>query len=92
MNKVLSSRTIKSIRKPRECNWCGEKIEKGESAETWSGVFDGDFFTSTMHPECHEAMLVRPYPVHGFVFGENERGCNCEKGRCDCGKGGVSDE
>ena len=86
MSVVLKHRAIKSVRKPRRCFWCAEMIEKGESAITWSGVFEGDFSTTTVHPECWGAICEMPYPEDGFGFGESERGCNCPKGECECEK------
>jgi hypothetical protein len=52
------SQTIKAVRKARYCYWCGEMIEVGQPAVKAAGVSEGDFWSSTMHPECDEACIV----------------------------------
>lgn len=52
------SEKIVSVRKPRPCEGCGQMIGKGERALTYSGKFDGDFGSFTLHPECRVAELA----------------------------------
>jgi hypothetical protein len=55
----LRSKDVK-VRKPRGCEWCAERINAGESAHYRAYVFEGDFMTGYMHPECHQDMLAYP--------------------------------
>ena len=41
-------------RKPHQCTWCGQQIDKGERHLMWKSV-DDSWFTNRMHPECSEA-------------------------------------
>lgn len=41
-------------RKDHRCRLCGEKILKGEVYQRENGLFEGDFQSIKMHPECHE--------------------------------------
>jgi hypothetical protein len=50
-----SVREVKSNRKPRRCDWCGELVEVGAAAVVISGKWDGDFYTFRSHPECRTA-------------------------------------
>ena len=50
----LTNKTV-TVRKPHQCVWCGETIEG--QAQYRAYVFDGDFNSDYMHPECYEAML-----------------------------------
>jgi hypothetical protein len=52
----FESRTnIKSCRKPKRCYWCGEWIEAGEPCVARAGVWEGDFYSDRVHPECDKA-------------------------------------
>jgi hypothetical protein len=39
-------------RKDHQCRLCGETIHAGETCERWSGLHEGEYFTSHAHPEC----------------------------------------
>lgn len=62
-------------RKIQACYLCGQKIDKGELCERWSGVTPGDgWWTSHAHPECYAATSEWNYDdweCHGF--GDMER-------------------
>ena len=76
----LSYREIKNIdvrvRKSHRCAWCAETIYKGETARSRAYVFDGDFTSDYMHPECYQAMMASPTEAYcdGFMPGDFERG------------------
>ncbi len=53
---TFESRIVKT-RKPHRCEWDGEVIEVGASAHYYSGIFEGDFQSYWMHPECWDAFL-----------------------------------
>lgn len=64
-----SERTIKAIRKARQCDACSTMVEVGETAIGWAGVTDGDFGTCTYHPECRVAEIAINR-LHGTRFDE----------------------
>ena len=71
----LSTKAVK-VRKPRNCAWCGQHINAGEMAQYRAYVFDGDFQSDHMHPECNQAM--HDYPgqsdlLDGWTPGDFER-------------------
>jgi hypothetical protein len=57
MSEFYSEQIVK-VRKPRPCAGCSQRIEKGERALTYSGKFEGDFGSFTLHPDCREAELA----------------------------------
>lgn len=52
-----SERTVKSVRKARACDGCGQLIEVGSPAVVWTGTTDGDFGTADFHVECRAAEI-----------------------------------
>lgn len=48
-------RLVKSPRKEKRCEWCGQKCSIGEPRVTENGVFEHDFYTAHFHPECKDA-------------------------------------
>jgi len=44
-------------RKDHFCEWCGQGIAKGDEAHYRVYVYDGDFNSGHMHPECWSAMM-----------------------------------
>src|ERR1035437_6389755 len=42
-------------RKDYHCEWCGEKIPKGERHVHFVGIWEGDWQNWRMHDECHES-------------------------------------
>ena len=47
---------VKKTRKTRRCDWCSERIEKGDPSVSTSGICDGDFYQGRYHPECWTAI------------------------------------
>ncbi len=43
-------------RKSHTCAWCGEDVEPFQSARYRAYIFEGEFNTDYMHPECCDAM------------------------------------
>ena len=43
-------------RKPHTCDWCGEGIEAGQQAVSGAGMFEGEFYSYHIHPECAAAI------------------------------------
>ena len=43
-------------KKPHQCSWCAEQIDKGNIAEYRVYIYEGDFSHDYMHPECTDAM------------------------------------
>lgn len=71
----LSTKAVK-VRKPHGCAWCGQRVNAGEMAQYRTYVFDGDFQSDYMHPECNQAM--HDYPdqeelMDGWTPGDFER-------------------
>jgi hypothetical protein len=50
-----SERRVKKPRKAKHCYWCGEACLAGEPKLVVSGVWDGEFFSDSWHPECNAA-------------------------------------
>lgn len=48
---------IKAVRKARGCGGCGRTIASGSEAVDLAGHYDGDFWSSTYHVECHKAEI-----------------------------------
>jgi hypothetical protein len=57
------------------CEWCGQKIPKGEKHLSRVFKFEGDFNTGRMHLECEQDMKQAPFHdlEDGWVFGSNDR-------------------
>jgi len=65
-----------TARKRHSCEWCAEAIQSGEQAFYRAYVFDGDFMTGRMHPECEKAMrTVSDADLQdGWMAGDYKRG------------------
>lgn len=71
----LKSKPV-TVRKPRCCAWCAQRIAAGEDAQYRAYVFDGELNADWMHPECHKAMIDYPDQselIDGWTPGEFER-------------------
>lgn len=42
----------RTARKAHQCTYCAEKINVGEFYVHQTGVYDGRWYTTKMHPEC----------------------------------------
>lgn len=49
---------VKKTRRARRCDWCDERIEKGDPSVSTSGIFEGDFYQGRYHPECAAAITI----------------------------------
>ena len=76
----LSYREIRcaeiTTRKPDRCEWCIQRINKGERAQLRVYVFDGGFTNGRMHPECYKAFSASENEAlcEGWIPGDFERG------------------
>ena len=76
---VLTDKTVVT-RKSHVCAWCGEDIEPFQSARYRSYVFEGDFNSDYMHPECYYAMNRSDYfEDEGFDPWTYSRGLTVEE-------------
>ena len=64
MSSAISPSSTIRIRKPRRCSWCGEMMRKGEEAETYPFIFEGEIDHVTAHPEC------KIYGIDEYDYGE----------------------
>lgn len=71
----LQSKTVKP-RKARACEWCAERIEKGEECHYRSFIFEDGPESGWSHPECYEAMKdADPSDLsEGWMPGDWKRG------------------
>lgn len=56
MSDFYNPHESRCARKAHQCTWCAEPINKGDAYTHQTGVFDGSWYTSKMHPECFEEM------------------------------------
>jgi hypothetical protein len=54
---------VKKTRRAHRCDWCTERVEKGEPSVVAVGIFEGDFYRDRYHPEC-AAAITRYYTVN----------------------------
>lgn len=90
MSEVIGDiRHVAKSRRARRCDWCDQMIEVGQPKATWLWKDGGDVASVHMHPECYEASVRTLDPVDNYEFtpGSYSRGCGCENGNCECGKG-----
>ena len=72
----LSTKEVKATRKDHKCEWCATKIEAGSSASHRTYIWEGDFHSEYMHPECKRAMAHAPHEeiMEGWCPGDYPRG------------------
>lgn len=69
-----------TLRKRRRCNWCGEWCEVGETAHYRVSIFDGQFNSDHLHPECYEALCNSDWQEYEeYMPHEQERGKTMEE-------------
>jgi hypothetical protein len=68
----FQSATVPKARKEYRCEYCGQKILKGEKHYKFNGVWEGDFKNWRMHLECEEAAQLEDLS-EGFSPYEGER-------------------
>jgi hypothetical protein len=87
MAETFHMQIVQRSRKKRQCSWCGELIEIGESYHSYRFSDGGDTGKVIMHPECYTAMRVVA-DEEGECFewgvGDFNRGCGCERWSCQC--------
>ena len=59
--------------KDHTCEWCGEKIPKGEKHLYYTGVWENEWQNYRMHLECHDYGCQTETIQDGFTPFENER-------------------
>lgn len=77
MSDTFHARSIRSSRKIRTCDWCGELIRIGEPYESYRWREGGDVGTIRVHPECLDAMRRTAREEGGWIDWEpleNHRG------------------
>ena len=60
-------------RKDYRCEWCGQKILRGEQHIHFVGRWEGEFQDWRMHPECYDAANKEGDLIDGFTPFDNER-------------------
>jgi hypothetical protein len=60
-------------RKEYRCEWCGEKILKGERHFKYAGIWEGDWQNWRMHGECKDDADMNGDMQDGFTPYEAER-------------------
>lgn len=75
MYQEIRSDEVK-CRKSHACEWCGELINVGEKAFSRAYMWEGDFHSDYMHPECVQGMRKsdREEMMDGFKPGNQLRG------------------
>ena len=89
MTEVIEHRN-RTARKPYVCDYCGEKIEKGEVYDFYKGKYDGRIFDWHSHLKCQRvADAIWDYcdPDEGMDEDQFQDGCQevCQRFICpDC--------
>lgn len=71
--------------KPHPCEWCGEKITRGETAISRAYLWEGEFNSAWQHPECFKAMEESGDDIAdwGFDQGALDRGKTSLESACN---------
>ena len=56
MSDFYNPHESRLARKAHRCTWCADPINAGDTYAHQTGVFDGRWYTSKMHPECFDDM------------------------------------
>ena len=54
MSDFCNTHEFRTARKAHQCTYCAEPIAVGDFYVHQTGVYDGKWYTSKMHPECFE--------------------------------------
>lgn len=74
ISMILNVRRIESTYIHHKCVWCGEKISSHSSAINRVYIFEGDFNSDYLHPECNNALEKADNLEDGFDAGSFKRG------------------
>ncbi|MDD3238258.1 MAG: hypothetical protein PHV37_09205 [Candidatus Gastranaerophilales bacterium] len=75
MSNFVSENLIKKARKEHRCDCCNSSVQVGESYVHIAGVWQGNFFTENMCPQCREILEIylseieNEYDIH-FLLDE----------------------
>lgn len=58
MSDFFNTQKIKKTRKEHTCDCCKSIIQKGEEMIRYAGVYEGDFFTSKLCPQCDKIIEI----------------------------------
>lgn len=89
MSETLD-RKIRKARKPHQCDYCGQTIEKGEEYDWSKNIYDGTIFEWHCHSSCDRiASAIWDYvdPDDGMSDQDFQDGCRevCQRFVCpDC--------
>jgi hypothetical protein len=56
MSDFYNAPETRKARRKHRCSYCGEEIPAGTEYVYQTGVYDGAWYTSKMHPECFADM------------------------------------
>lgn len=73
-----------TAQKDYNCDWCNEEIPTGRNYIRRTGIFRGDFYSDTHHPECWEALIRESkhyHPGEEMIAGTRSRGKTWEESR-----------
>lgn len=56
MSDFYNPHECRTARKAHQCIYCAETINVGDEYVHQTGVYEGKWYTSKMHPECFEGM------------------------------------
>lgn len=75
MDKILSSFIVRPV-KARQCQWCWESIPAKEPCTYVTQIYEGDFQSFYIHPECNAALqeLSRENQFFEYRAGDYYRG------------------
>ncbi len=60
--------------KDHRCEWCGQRIDKGERHAHYTGIWECEFQNWRMHEECYAYVVINDgYLSEGFTPYEGDR-------------------
>lgn len=73
MCNVFGSMLTPVARKDHRCEWCYERIARGERHHQFKGQWNGEWQNWRMHAECYAVYSTTVDCDEGFAPGEGER-------------------